>query len=377
MKIIDVGMTNLLLGGDYTVPIFVGSNKTAIDVVLDTGSSVLAVDSSAYKPDSDKSAQFTELAQAVGYGSGWWIGSVIRTEIAMGHDENGVEVSDASISVILEESKDMFGLARGILGLAYKTMDTAYNINEPSWPAFDPRKVDIANVRHTSIAPYFTRLEEAGAVPNRFAIYAKRSKINFEGDPESNFLNHGRFILGGGPEKQEYYTGDFFDVSVVHDVLYNVNLKSVSLSGGHSVAVGGQGPDGSNAIVDSGTNILMLPANVIQGLHGAFYMLGAKYSNAISAAQKNGNMIDASALNLEEWPEIRLTLQGPAGDVDLYLSPSTYWQLNASESGQASYRIMKGGGSSILGLPLLNNYYTVFDRSGNDGKGIIRFAEIR
>jgi hypothetical protein len=31
---------------------------------------------------------------------------------------------------------------------------------------------------------------------------------------------------------------------------------------------------------------------------------------------------------------------------------------------------------SILGLPLMNNYYTVFDRS-QDVNGVIRFAKIK
>ena len=32
---------------------------------------------------------------------------------------------------------------------------------------------------------------------------------------------------------------------------------------------------------------------------------------------------------------------------------------------------------SVLGLPLLNNYYTVFDRSGKAGRGVIKFAAIK
>jgi hypothetical protein len=35
----------------------------------------------------------------------------------------------------------------------------------------------------------------------------------------------------------------------------------------------------------------------------------------------------------------------------------------------------QGPNQSILGLPLLNNYYTVFDRSA--GTGVIRFAPIK
>jgi len=35
------------------------------------------------------------------------------------------------------------------------------------------------------------------------------------------------------------------------------------------------------------------------------------------------------------------------------------------------------GGQSILGLPLLNNYFTIFDRSVDKGLGAIAFATIK
>jgi hypothetical protein len=34
-------------------------------------------------------------------------------------------------------------------------------------------------------------------------------------------------------------------------------------------------------------------------------------------------------------------------------------------------------GQSILGLPLLNNYFTIFDRSVDQGLGVIGFAPIK
>ena len=40
---IRLAITNVLMDGDYTGTIYVGSQKTPIDVILDTGSSTLAV----------------------------------------------------------------------------------------------------------------------------------------------------------------------------------------------------------------------------------------------------------------------------------------------------------------------------------------------
>ena len=56
-------------------------------------------------------------------------------------------------------------------------------------------------------------------------------------------------------------------------------------------------------------------------------------------------------------------------------------QTNYPSPGQAVFQIAQGttpkqANQSILGLPLFNNYYTVFDRSQGKGKGVISFAPI-
>jgi hypothetical protein len=51
--------------------------------------------------------------------------------------------------------------------------------------------------------------------------------------------------------------------------------------------------------------------------------------------------------------------------------------VNAPKAGQAMFQINDMGSvQSILGLPLMNNYFTVFDRS-LDSYGTIRFAPIK
>ena len=71
-------------------------------------------------------------------------------------------------------------------------------------------------------------------------------------------------------------------------------------------------------------------------------------------------------------------LQGSAGDVKLAVPPQNYWQTDAPEKGYACAAIMSDNGQlkgrSILGLPLMNGYLTIFDRSVNKGLGVIKFA---
>jgi hypothetical protein len=89
-----------------------------------------------------------------------------------------------------------------------------------------------------------------------------------------------------------------------------------------------------------------------------------------------------SQLDLAKWPNIHFVLEGTKGeDIRLTCTPQTYWQVDYPAAGQATFQItgpMQGEDEnwSVLGLPLLNNYYTVFDRSMSTN-GVIRFAPIR
>ena len=75
-----------------------------------------------------------------------------------------------------------------------------------------------------------------------------------------------------------------------------------------------------------------------------------------------------------KWPPVQFVLEGVGADVTLTLSPDTYWQTDAGQANAAIFMILgSSSNQSILGLPLLNNYFTVFDQTGN---GTIEFAQI-
>ena len=43
--------------------------------------------------------------------------------------------------------------------------------------------------------------------------------------PEEDPLNQGFFIMGGGPEQADLYTGEFVNVDVVNDAWYNTDCS--------------------------------------------------------------------------------------------------------------------------------------------------------
>ena len=153
---------------------------------------------------------------------------------------------------------------------------------------------------------------------------------------------------------------------------YNINLKSIQFGDlkPHNVAAGTA--TNSNSLVDSGTPNLVLPMTHAEIIN-AFNAIDEKFGALIS--QSFWDYVPLTSLN--GWPDITLTVEGMDGDVKLTVAPENYWQLNAaSQPGYAKLVLKAANGRALLGLPLMNNYFCVFDRSTDNGAGVIKFANI-
>jgi len=376
-KIARIPIVNVYMEGDYTGAINVGSQGKAANVILDTGSSTLALDGHFYDPSTDKNAKVTDLAQEVQYGSGAWVGAVVLTDIGIGSGAQAIALQQVNTAVAYAESKDMFAQANGILGLAYTRLDRAFTMPGPTWPP-KYRYNQIQQGRSTFVDPYFTQMEAAGGVANKFAFYTRRSMISHAtATPLTDPLNQGFLILGGGEESKDLYTGKFQSVSVLDDAWYNTNLKAVIV--GNSAPIEVPAPTKAsqnltNSIVDSGTNSLTLDDDLFKTIASR---LGTGDDTELTDAMRSG-YLKSSSLNLAKWPAITFVMQGPAGDVKLTVTPENYWQSDAPKKGYSTAVIFSDNGQlhgqSILGLPLMNGYLTIFDRSVDKGLGVINFA---
>jgi Eukaryotic aspartyl protease len=130
----------------------------------------------------------------------------------------------------------------------------------------------------------------------------------------------------------------------------------------------------TNSIVDSGTNSLTMDDELFKIIADR---LGTANDKELTQFMRAG-YVPMNSLNLSKWPSITFVVQGNAGDVKLVVTPENYWQTNAPEKGYASAAIFSDNGQlngqSILGLPLMNGYFTIFDRSVDKGLGVIKFA---
>ena len=96
-------------------------------MILDTGSSTLAIDGHHYNVDTDKSAKITDIAQEVGYADGSsWVGGVVTTDVTVGGQP--LVLPQVSVAVAYHETSTMFGGSNGSLGLAYTKLNNAFTM---------------------------------------------------------------------------------------------------------------------------------------------------------------------------------------------------------------------------------------------------------
>ncbi|WP_394129107.1 pepsin-like aspartic protease [Shewanella maritima] len=272
------------------------------------------------------------------------------------------------------------------------------------------------------ILPYFTELETQGLCANRFSFYSQRSSIHYatphptpaqlKADP----LNQGWLILGGGKEQTHLYQGEFKHIKVEHNVHYNVTLVGIKVGNFDVINAAPLKPEYeyflTNAIVDTGVSGIMLTDVLFEGLKQNLESLHQQGIMGVTQKQDYLKLIapfvdlgaqdvgiDADLLDLSQWPDIQFIFkghhecdgQGAPDDhhaeadsesepepIILTCKPHDYWQLNTPAKGKACFKIIgklaNWGNQTLVGLPLLNNYYVIFDREEHE-TGVIRFAE--
>ena len=240
-----IPITNFYANGDYTAQIAVGSEETIDNLILDTGSSTLAVKASKYNPMKDRTLRSTSYAQDVRYGTGGWAGPLVATRVSFGVDDKAVALQEAYLAITDASLPDNFENADGILGIAYKSLNQAYNLasyfqqQQVQPPLTYPWPFAVANsstglnqlmalfqtLQFEDIPPYIEQLKQHGGIANKFAFYTLRSTPSVASEnPETAPINQGIFVLGGGEEQTDLYTGPFLNVAVLDDLYYNVNL---------------------------------------------------------------------------------------------------------------------------------------------------------
>lgn len=378
MAIARVPITNIYMGGDYTATIMVGPHKQPMNVILDTGSSALALDGHKYTPDLQHGDRSTKLAQTDAYGDGSsWTGAVFNLSISIGEGETAITLPDANAAIAYQQSASMFRSADGILGLAYAPLDDAFEMPQDTW-SHQYSSTEVRAGTRTNLVPFLTQLAGEHVTFDIISFVTRRSFVHESGgDPAEDPLNQGWMIVGGGEEATDLYSGGFQSVKVVSDDWWCTVLKSVIVGDSAPIAARLQGPQGmpSNSIIDSGTNSLNISPQMLDAIIARF---SPDQQALLSRAIHDGEFVAVADLDLASWPDLTFVMEGADGtDISLVVRPTDYWQVDTEKIGAALAAITVGQpGLAILGLPIMNGYFTIFDGEAAGGKGVIKFATV-
>jgi hypothetical protein len=361
----------------YTAKLAFGAAADAAEVILDTGSAMLAVDGTAFDPVAG-GCTTTRLIQQAQYLSGTVLGAVVTGRVTLGEGA-GVGIANANIAVTYGGG-GVFGKAGGIWGLAYTGLDAALRMPADTWAAkYDASEIGLG--APCDIAPLFDQLTAAGLLGRQFAFRIHRAlpRQALE-NPTADPLNTGVFVAGGGYDCADLHKGPFSAIAIVHETYFNVNLLSVQVGQTPPIAVQPPPPGSSaasTAFIDSGMPNLMLAQSLFDAVLATLQGLNPSYADAVGRQAAAGE--DQAALNLPAWPDLVFRFQADGGGVaSVTVGPTAYWQEDAAGPGRAVVMLAgdgyRFGGQSVLGLPFFAGNYVVFDRSAPDGRGVVAVA---
>ncbi|XP_066564889.1 cathepsin D [Amia ocellicauda] len=320
------------MDAQYYGQVGLGSPAQNFTVVFDTGSSNLWVPSIKCsflnlacwlhrRYDSRKSSSHVENGTQfhIQYGRGSLSGFLSQDTLTLA----GLMVSGQCFGEAVREPGVAFAFARfdGILGLGYPSIAVA------------------------AATPPFDLIMDQKLLPsNVFSFYINRDTAGSVG---------GELVLGG--VDPNYYDGELHYVNVTRKAYWQIALDGVSVGNQLSLCKGG-----CQAIVDTGTSLMVGPSQEIRALQkaiGAYPLLMGEY------------LIDCK--KIPSLPVITITIGGKPFNLtgEDYILKESIAGVSVCLSGFLAMDIPPPAGPLwILGYNFIGRYYTVFDRQ-NDRVG--------
>jgi len=177
--------------------------------------------------------------------------------------------------------------------------------------------------------------------------------------------SNGSLTIGGVDPRLSNGTVDYVDDS--GEGFHAVDVDSITVHNGattspsSTVSVGGSVNVGGSAILDTGTNILLVGTKVLKGIEAAMCTSDTPNCEALWAK----TCVDLTDADMAKYPKLTLELKGGVSldlNVRDYLlqgspladKPSQYC-IGIQDGGSA------GGSGFIIGDTIMRNYYLVFD----------------
>uniref|UniRef100_A0AAY4DLC8 Peptidase A1 domain-containing protein n=1 Tax=Denticeps clupeoides TaxID=299321 RepID=A0AAY4DLC8_9TELE len=307
---------------EYYGAITVGTPPQSFQVLFDTGSSNLWVDSvycstqactthTQFNPQQSSTWSSTGQTFYLPYGAGSLSGLFGYDTVA------GITIQSQEVGVSTNEPGQNFVVAQfdGILGLAYPSISAGQQT-----PVVD------------------TMIQQGLLQSDIFAFYLSSG-------------GQGSEVAFGGVD-QNMYTGQIYWTPVTSESYWQIGIQAF-LVGGQAT---GWCSQGCQAIVDTGTSMLTAPQQVLGSL-----------MQSIGAQQDQYGQYVVDCSQVSSLPTLTFTISG----VDFPLPPSAYvsqvnqWAICTINITPTYLPSQNGQPLWILGDVFLRQYYSVYDRANN------------
>ncbi|XP_074552740.1 napsin-A [Halichoeres trimaculatus] len=321
-------LTNFMDAQYYGV-ISIGTPPQDFTVLFDTGSSNLWVPSIHcsffdvacwlhHRYNSKKSSTYVQNGTvfSIQYGRGSLSGFISEDTVSIA----GLSIPHQQFGEAIKQPGITFAVARfdGVLGMAYPL-------------------ISVANV-----LPVFDTAMAAKLLPqNVFSFYISRDPAAAVG---------GELMLGGSDP--QYYSGDLHYVNVTRKAYWQISVNGVEVGNQLTLC-----KDGCQAIVDTGTSLMVGPVEEIRALHkaiGALPLVMGEY------------LIDCK--KIPTLPVISFDIGGKLFNLtgEDYVMKESQMGMSICLSGFMAMDIPPPAGPLwILGDVFIGKYYTVFDRDAD------------
>ncbi|XP_051534494.1 beta-secretase 2 [Myxocyprinus asiaticus] len=335
-------------GRGYYMQMVIGTPGQTLNILVDTGSSNFAVAAAAhpyithfYNRALSSTYQSMERAVAVKYTQGEWEGELGTDFIAIPQGPSG----SITINIAAILTSDGFFLPginwQGILGLAY-----------PILARPDP-----------SVEPFFNSVVRQTGIPDVFSLQMCGAGVSAStaADPAG-----GSLIMGG--VEPTLYQGSVWYTPVLEEWYYQVEVLKLEV-GDQNLNLDCKEYNTDKAIVDSGTTLLRLPANVFRAVVEA--IMQTSLIEDFSAGFFDGTKLACWMRGESPWrlfPKLSIYLRATNSSQSFRITilPQLYIQPVTDIDGTLDcfrFGISHSANGLVIGATVMEGFYVIFDRA--------------